>query len=174
MAENVPAYAGMDYRSLAQVEKQWPDVAAEIFITAATSMTTSRAWASSGPLRPRAKRRRRSRFPTARGPRGAEGLQVMQAVPALYAPGTLVDRSPHPPEPRRRDRTCGCIRRDAAHAGPWPMERRSPCAVNGQASDGRGPGERGRRPGRWPCGRWRLGSMPADPNPDWRKPKEVV
>jgi NADH-quinone oxidoreductase subunit G len=92
MAENVPAFAGMSYRSLARWEKQWPDVGRDDLYYGGTSYDNKSGLGQQWPAASESASVAAYQLPDL-APARRSGLQVMR-IPALYESGTLVDRSP--------------------------------------------------------------------------------
>jgi NADH-quinone oxidoreductase subunit G len=92
IARVVPQYKGMDYRTLAQVEKQWPDVGGEDLYYGGNAYENrsglGQQWAAT------AEKGAVAHFdaPVLKNAR-QDGLSVMWTA-VLYAPGVLVDHSP--------------------------------------------------------------------------------
>jgi len=92
LAKAVPQYKGMDYRSLAQVEKQWPDVGGDDLYYGGNAYENrsglGQQWpaAGAGGFEP---------IDTPDSPllMQTDGLHVVR-VAALYTPGTLLNQSP--------------------------------------------------------------------------------
>ncbi len=92
IAKVVPQYKGMDYRSLARVEKQWPDVGGEDLYYGGTAHENrsglGQQWACV------AESATVERFDVAEQPVIVrDGLQLVR-VAALYTSGTLIEQSP--------------------------------------------------------------------------------
>ena len=88
IARSVPQYKGMDYRSLAKVQKQWPDVGGEDLYYGGNAFENrsglGQQWMTAVPDEP-------FEIPEIEVESG-EGLKVLR-VAALYTPGTLVRHS---------------------------------------------------------------------------------
>ena len=93
IARSVPQYQGMDYRTLAHVEPQWPIVGGENFYYGGTAFENRQglgqqwsATADTGTVE-------RFDLPV-EAPQGilADGFRVLR-VPALYTPGTLINHT---------------------------------------------------------------------------------
>lgn len=91
LAKVVPQYGAMDYRTLAQVEKQWPDVGRSDLYYGGTSYENrsglGQQWAAaaeSGDV---------ALYDVSVATDEADGLQLVHTA-ALYTPGTLINQSP--------------------------------------------------------------------------------
>ncbi len=91
IAEATPAYAGLDYRVLAQVEPQWPVVGGDDLYYGGNAYRNESGLGRQWPAAAEAGALEMFDVPVARKT-APDGLLVIQAA-ALYAPGTLVDRS---------------------------------------------------------------------------------
>lgn len=88
IAAAVPQYKGMDYRTLAKVEKQWPEVGGEDLYFGGNAYENrsglGQQWPVAGADAP-------FEVPDAAADAG-DGLQVLR-IAALYTPGTLIGKS---------------------------------------------------------------------------------
>lgn len=91
VARAVPQYKAMDYRTLAQVEKQWPDVGGEDLYYGGNAYENrsglGQQWAATAENGAVA----HFELPPVKAT-AVSGLHIIH-IPALYAPGTLVDHS---------------------------------------------------------------------------------
>ena len=90
LTKAIPHYKGMDYRSLAKVEKQWPDVGGEDLYYGGNAYENKaglgQQWAVA------AEKGAVAHYDVAEGSTTTNGLQLVTAV-ALYTPGTLLNHS---------------------------------------------------------------------------------
>ncbi len=91
VARIVPQYKGMDYRTLAQVEKQWPDVGGEDLYYGGNAYENRSGLGQQWPVTAEKSAVAHFDVPTVKTGRKDE-LQMMWTA-VLYAPGTLVDCS---------------------------------------------------------------------------------
>lgn len=91
LAETIPQYKGMDYRSLTKVEKQWPDVGGEDLYYGGTAYTNRSGLGQQWPAFAESKPVEKYDVPDLPASK-KQGLQAIKTA-ALYTPGTLIRQS---------------------------------------------------------------------------------
>ena len=92
LAKVVPQYKGMDYRSLAKVEEQWPDVGGEDVYFGGTSYRNEAGLGQQWPAA--AETGEVGLFEAMAGDTAAPANLPLARIAKLYTPGTLINRSP--------------------------------------------------------------------------------
>lgn len=93
LARTVPQYEGMTYRTLARVEKQWPDVGGEDYYYGGTAFTNDSGLGQQWPAGAESQEIAQFELPELTIP-ALQGLPLI-TVTALYRAGTLINRTPH-------------------------------------------------------------------------------